>query len=147
MFFVNTRTSQVWSSDAAQYVPTSDALYQAYLAAGETPTPVHSEGMLIIKLVSAGLPIGSLTIPSQMVPKEVPMNKALRVMFQMKGLRESAVEAYINTLPEPTKTLWLIDFNRMTSVPRTGALVLAFQQLQGWTDAELDLMFLRASLS
>ena len=42
-WFVAGDTTKVWSSARVAYVPTTDAAYQAWLAAGHTTIPVISE--------------------------------------------------------------------------------------------------------
>jgi hypothetical protein len=49
--------AHVWSSARVQYVATSDATYQAWLAAGHAPTQIDSAASLVAVLFAQWLPI------------------------------------------------------------------------------------------
>lgn len=56
-------TTLVWSSAATAYVALTDATYQAWLAAGNVPTPIDSEASLAQVLALRGLPTGAIVNP------------------------------------------------------------------------------------
>jgi hypothetical protein len=57
-------TTQVYSSAADNYVPVADAIYQTWLAAGNSPTAIDSEQSLADVLAAAGEPLPPGTVVS-----------------------------------------------------------------------------------
>lgn len=72
------------------------------------------------------------------IPQTIRMAQAL-VYLENKGLREQ-VEAEIAGMG----TIAQIRFQREVNCNRYDELVLGIQQLLGWTDAEMDAMFIEA---
>lgn len=100
-----------------------DAEVRAWLDAGNTPSLADH-------------------LPS-LVPQEVTMRQARRALLAAGLL--TAVETAINTLPEPTRSAALIDWNHSNTVHRTNGFVAQLTPLLGLTAAQLDALFIAAA--
>jgi hypothetical protein len=107
-------TTQVWSSAATAYVAVTDATYQAWLAAGNVPTPIDSEASLAQVLALRGLPTGALVNPfvtCQLWQLESVMTPAqwAAVQSAVAALANPAVTAFFahgtNQIPANSTTL------------------------------------------
>lgn len=70
----------------------------------------------------------------------VEMVQARKALI-LSGFDLAKVEPVILTLPQPTQDLARVDWEFAANVHRDNALVRAVQQMQNWTDTEVDDMF------
>jgi len=77
------------------------------------------------------------------VPAAVTMRQA-RIALYGAGLL-SSVDAAIDALPEPTKTLARIEWEYSNELQRGNALVAALTPALGLTDAQVDALFVQAA--
>jgi hypothetical protein len=92
-------TSQVWSSAAAAYVPTTDATYQTWLGAGNRATQIDSEASLAAVLQTAYLAgLGALQA-------DVPV---VLTFLQFMALFTSAAQTAIVGSTDPQLKLFLL---------------------------------------
>jgi hypothetical protein len=84
-----------------------------------------------------------LRTPVLVVPQEVTMRQA-RLALAGAGLL-SAVNAAINSMPEPQKTAALIEWEYSTVVKRSQPLVQSLVPILGLTEAQIDTLFIQAT--
>ena len=77
------------------------------------------------------------------VPKQVTMRQA-RLALNAVGLL-TTVEAAINALPEPTRTTALIEWGTSNAVQRSNPLVSQLAASLGFTESQLDELFIAAA--
>jgi hypothetical protein len=77
------------------------------------------------------------------VPQSVSMRQA-RLALSAAG-KLAAVDAAIASLPEPQKTAALIEWEYSAAVRRTQPLVLSLAPALGFTDEQLDALFIQAA--
>ena len=76
------------------------------------------------------------------VPREIPNWRAKAILYSM-GLLEG-VETFFSTLPEPQKTVATLAWNGDAKVERKSSTVLALAGHFGWSEMQLDQMFIAA---
>ena len=81
--------------------------------------------------------------PTPGPPSVVDMAQARKALIALGKI--ASVQALFNSLPEPQKTYALIDFEYKGDVHRTHPLVQNVKTALGWTEADLDTLFLTAS--
>jgi hypothetical protein len=77
------------------------------------------------------------------VPYEVTMRQARLALFAAGKL--SSVDAAIDAMPEPNKTLARIEWEYSNAVQRDNAFVAALGPALGMTDEQIDALFVAAS--
>lgn len=82
-------------------------------------------------------------IPPVYVPQQVTMRQA-RLALLDTGLLDT-VEAALNSLPEPTKTRSLIEWNHGSTVERNSALVVQMANALGLDPTQVDNLFIQAN--
>jgi hypothetical protein len=80
---------------------------------------------------------------AQPVPHEVTMRQARLALFAAGKL--SSVDAAIDAMPEPNKTLARIEWEYSNAVQRNNAFVAALGPALGMTDEQVDALFIAAS--
>ena len=81
--------------------------------------------------------------PPPRVPREIP-NWRAKVVLHGMGLLP-AVEAALQSLPEPARTIANLAWNGDAKIARTGALVATIAGILGLTDQQLDTLFRHAA--
>lgn len=99
------------------------AEYRAWLDAGNTPQPVPE--------------------PAAAIPVEVTMRQA-RLALLSAGLYE-AVEAAINSLPDPPRTAARIEWDYSNTIQRHNAFVAQLTPMLGLTEEQVDALFTAAA--
>ena len=79
------------------------------------------------------------SIISEVTPRQI------RIALLMSGVSTTDIEAALDGLPEPTKTVAKIEWEYSISFVRTNVLVAVVGQLLGWNDAQLDELWILAS--
>jgi len=77
------------------------------------------------------------------VPQSITMRQA-RLALLGAGLLDN-VSAVINSLPEPTKSAAMIEWEYASEVQRTTGLVASMGAALGLTEAQLDSLFIQAA--
>lgn len=131
--------SDVFSSASAEYVETTDATYTTFVADGGVPTRIASEAELGEVLAHAGVESN----PFPPVPVYVTMAQA-RVALKQAGLFNT-IDAGLNALSEPQKSVALTAWEYSPNVSRNGALVTTLAGQFGLTEKQLDDLFTAAA--
>lgn len=82
-------------------------------------------------------------VPPPYVPDQVTMRQA-RLALLDAGLLNT-IDAALNSLPEPTKTRSLIEWNHGSVVERNSALVSQMAAVLGLDSTQVDNLFIQAS--
>jgi hypothetical protein len=81
---------------------------------------------------------------AEKVPTQITAIKFL-VQLELEGVTEANILAIINTLPEPSKTIATVSFNRATFFERDNQLLLLVGQAYGFNSTKLDEIFINAN--
>lgn len=98
--------------------------YQRWLDAGNTPEPADP-------------------LPPASVPQEVTMRQARLALLGIGML--STVEAAIDALPEPPRTAARIEWDYSNTIQRNNGFVSQLAVTLGFSEAQLDELFITAS--
>ena len=79
------------------------------------------------------------SIISEVTPRQI------RIALMLSGVSTADIEAALDGLPEPTKTIAKIEWEYSISFIRTNVLVSVVGQLLGWNDAQLDQLWITAA--
>lgn len=108
-----------------------------------------------------GIPVGQLSLPddtpesvweqkiaeyAQPVPKVIPdvTPRQIKQALVLSGVSLEMIDSALATLPEPTKSLALIEWNESNMFVRSRPLVASVGQMLGWTSQQLDDLWLFA---
>ena len=86
------------------------------------------------------VPAGGLLTPE--VPQSVTKRQALLVLYDA-GLTDGGITAILEDISNPVeRDKALIEWVHATTIDRTAPLIAGVQGVQGWTDAQVDEMFI-----
>lgn len=85
----------------------------------------------------------SFSVPPKIIPDVTP--RQIRIALLMSGVNEADIDAALDSLPEPTKTTAKIEWQYSISFSRANALVGIVGSMLGWSDEQLDDLWLLAS--
>ena len=89
------------------------------------------------------VPAGGLLTPE--VPQSATKRQALLVLYDA-GLTEGGVTAILEDISDPVeRDKALIEWKYATTIDRAAPLIAVVQDAQGWTDAQVDEMFIEAA--
>ena len=89
------------------------------------------------------VPAGGLLTP--VVPQSVTKRQALLVLYDA-GLTEGGITAILEGISDPVvRDKALIEWVHATTIDRTAPLIAVVQSDQGWTDAQIDELFIQAA--
>lgn len=77
------------------------------------------------------------------IPDVTP--RQIRQALIMSGISLSAIDAALGTLPEPTKSMAMVEWEYSTAFQRNRPLVAAVQAMLGWTSDQVDALWVLAS--
>ena len=114
---------------------------------GRSATPIVIDGAAARSLDEAwlNLPQGCTVeeIPSPPpVPPTLTRRQARQILWSAKGVTFDAIRGYINTLPDPTKTLGLIFLDESNDFERHNPMLVALAPGLGLTSDDLDALFI-----
>lgn len=95
-------------------------------------------------LAKAGPNALVVTVSPSVVPQEVPM-WALKVLITLLG-KAADVDAFINGLPEPTRTVAFIQWRDCNFIMRSHPIIESLRLQWQWTPEQTDELFRQADL-
>jgi hypothetical protein len=75
------------------------------------------------------------------VPEEITPRQARQALF-MSGISEAMIVGALNSLSDPTKTMALIEWEYSTAFLRNNHLVNEVGGALGWSNAQIDALFI-----
>jgi hypothetical protein len=81
--------------------------------------------------------------PSKNIPDVTP--RQIRQALILSGISMSQIEDSLNTLPEPMRSLALVEWEYSISFKRDNKLVGGVSQQLGWTSEQVDQLWITAS--
>jgi hypothetical protein len=81
-------------------------------------------------------------VVSTVIPDVTP--RQIRQALILRGISLNSIESALNSLPEPTKSLAKIEWEYSISFQRTRPIVTAVGQLLGWSNTQLDNLWIYA---
>lgn len=71
--------------------------------------------------------------------------RQIRLALLQYGINESMIDAALNSLPEPQKSIALIEWNYSSFFERNWPLVDQVAALLGWTESQIDSLWILAA--
>lgn len=76
------------------------------------------------------------------VPRSLTRRQARQILWSAKGITFAQIHAYIDALPEPTRTMGLIFFEESNEFERDNPTLIALAPGLGLTGDDLDQLFI-----
>jgi hypothetical protein len=119
--------------------------YTAFTSLGNDITIIMSETLDESQQTTLNTLISTHDATPPVVIADVTARQIRVALFLVMNITEADIDAAINTLGDPTKTVAMIEWKQSNMFERNRPLVTVMGQMLGKTDAELDALWTYAA--